>query len=334
MEKRYQIFISSTYNDLIEERQKVIQAILKLYEFPIGMEMFHADNEEQWNQIKNTIDMSDYYILIMGRYCGTLIQSEGISYTEKEYNYALSKGIPVLSFVIKDTAKKESYGSESSKQQRAYKKFKDKVLQLPCDFWTNADELASQVTTALSRKFNENNRNGWVPYNPSAIIVPMPIQSYLVGNYDVFYYSALKSRDKRLIHSKLTLDPSGKAIFYNNIRENYKEAEYTYSGTCIADENVVYIYLKNNFSNERALMSLTRSVGNLQRFLGLFTALSSNIDPVCIKIACFEESLYNNGINWELLKNILCGSNKNWDNHVLIIDENQKHLFFSDEIKE
>lgn len=57
LDKRYQIFISSTYKDLIEERQKVTQAILKLYHFPIGMEMFHADNKEQWCQIKNTIDM-------------------------------------------------------------------------------------------------------------------------------------------------------------------------------------------------------------------------------------------------------------------------------------
>lgn len=45
-----------------EERQKVTQAILKLYNFPIGMEMFHADNEELWIQIKNTIDMTDYYV--------------------------------------------------------------------------------------------------------------------------------------------------------------------------------------------------------------------------------------------------------------------------------
>ena len=162
MDKRYQIFISSTYKDLIEERQKVTRAILKLYHFPIGMEMFHADNEEQWAQIKNTIDMSDYYILIVGRYCGTLIENEGISYTEKEYNYAISKGIPVLSFVIAEEAKKESYGVETSKQQRALKKFIKKVKKLPCEFWNTPDELAYQVTSTLSMKFKENNRNGWI----------------------------------------------------------------------------------------------------------------------------------------------------------------------------
>lgn len=162
MNKRYQIFISSTYEDLIKEREKVTQAILKLYNFPIGMEMFHADNEEQWAQIKNTIDMSDYYVLIVGRYCGTLIEKEGISYTEKEYDYALSKGIPVLSFVISDEAKKESYGVETNKQQKALRKFVKKVKKLPCEFWTTPDELAYQVTSTLSIKISENNRVGWI----------------------------------------------------------------------------------------------------------------------------------------------------------------------------
>ena len=162
LDKRYQIFISSTYEDLIVERQKVTQAILGLYHLPIGMEMFHADNEEQWCQIKNTIDMSDYYILIVGRYCGTLIDSEGISYTEKEYNYALSKNVPILSFVISNTAKKESYGVESAKQQRALKKFIQKVKNLPCEFWNTPEELALQVSKTLSMKFREDNRSGWV----------------------------------------------------------------------------------------------------------------------------------------------------------------------------
>lgn len=61
--------------------------------------------------------MSDNYVLIAGRYCRTLIESEGISYTEKEYNYAISKGIPVLSFVITNETKKELYGVKTSKHQ-------------------------------------------------------------------------------------------------------------------------------------------------------------------------------------------------------------------------
>ena len=92
MDKKYQIFISSTYEDLKEERSKVVATILKDFHFPIGMEMFSADNIEQWEQIKRTIDSSDYYILIIKRRYGSLTK-EGISYSEKEYDYGRSRNI-------------------------------------------------------------------------------------------------------------------------------------------------------------------------------------------------------------------------------------------------
>lgn len=332
MEKRYQIFISSTYKDLIGERQKVTQAILKLYHFPIGMEMFHADNEEQWCQIKNTIDMSDYYILIVGRYCGTLIEEEGISYTEKEYNYAISKGIPVLSFIISDEAKKESYGVETSKQQKALKKFIRKVKKLPCEFWSTPDQLAYQVASTLSLKFQKNNRNGWIPYNPYGINFANKIEDWFVGKYDFLYYSEMKERDRRIIRSKLIVEQSGIVTLYNNIKNDISEAEYIYYGTCTITENVIYIFLKNDFSQERSTVYLNRSVGNSNRFIGLFTALSSNMVPVCVKVACFSEELFKKGIDESLLKGIITSSNTVWENNMLVIEETQKHVFFSDKI--
>ncbi len=330
--KRYQIFISSTYKDLVEERQKVTQAILKLYHFPIGMEMFHADNEEQWIQIKNTIDMSDYYVLIVGRYCGTLIEEEGISYTEKEYNYAMSKGIPVLSFIISDNAKKESYGVETNRQQRALKKFVQKVKKLPCEFWNTSDELAFQVSSTLSIKFQENSRNGWIPYNPYGAAPLEKVENLFVGKYDLLYYSEIKARSKRVITSKLTIEETGIATLYNNLRDDNTGAEYIYRGLCYITENVVYIFLNNSLSKERAILYLIKSVGKADRFIGLFTALSSNMIPVCIKVACFKEELINKGINMGLLSDIITSSNTVWENNMLTIEESQKHLFFSDEM--
>ena len=80
--KRYQIFISSTYNDLKEERQAVLESILKLRHIPVGMEQFVATNEEQFGYIKRLIDETDYYVLIIGNRYGTLGE-DGISYTER-----------------------------------------------------------------------------------------------------------------------------------------------------------------------------------------------------------------------------------------------------------
>ena len=48
MNKKYQIFVSSTYEDLKEERDLVIEAILEMGHFPVGMEMFSTGDEQQW----------------------------------------------------------------------------------------------------------------------------------------------------------------------------------------------------------------------------------------------------------------------------------------------
>lgn len=73
--KKYQIFISSTYSDLITERDAVRNVILEMYQFPIGMEMFSADDEDQWTVIKDAIDTSDYYVVIVGRKYGSVVEN-------------------------------------------------------------------------------------------------------------------------------------------------------------------------------------------------------------------------------------------------------------------
>src|ERR1700704_3456743 len=99
MEKRYQIFVSSTYSDLVDERQDAIKAILDLGHIPAGMEGFPAIDIEQLKYIKKVIDQCDYYILIVaGRYGS--VDVDGISFTEKEYQYAVETGKVVLAFVF------------------------------------------------------------------------------------------------------------------------------------------------------------------------------------------------------------------------------------------
>src|SRR6266852_3705735 len=98
MDKRYQVFVSSTYADLREERQRVIQTVIQMDCIPAGMELFPAVDEEQFQFIKRVIDDCDYYLLIVGgRYGSTT--AEGISYTEKEFDYAISRGLRVIALV-------------------------------------------------------------------------------------------------------------------------------------------------------------------------------------------------------------------------------------------
>ncbi len=64
LSKKFQIFVSSTYEDLKAERDKVFEAIYSMHHIPVGMEYFNAANESQWEIIKSVIDQSDYYIVI------------------------------------------------------------------------------------------------------------------------------------------------------------------------------------------------------------------------------------------------------------------------------
>ena len=60
MKKKYQIFVSSTYSDLKEERAAVMQCLLEMNCIPVGMEQFPASNMNQMDYIRMMLDDCDY----------------------------------------------------------------------------------------------------------------------------------------------------------------------------------------------------------------------------------------------------------------------------------
>ena len=161
MEKKYQIFISSTYEDLKEERKKVQDTILSMYQFPIGMEMFSATDVGQWEIIRETIDRSDYYVLILGHKYGSVIEEgeyAGISYTHREFRYALEQKIPVLAFLIDDcvAVTLEKMEKDADKKEKL-EMFKDEVKsERLIQWWTSKDDLANKVSIALAKQINRD----------------------------------------------------------------------------------------------------------------------------------------------------------------------------------
>lgn len=162
--KRYQIFISSTYTDLKEERAAVVESILKLRHIPMGMESFVATSDEQFNYIKRVIDETDYYVLIIGNRYGT-IADDGIGYTEKEFDYAVEKGLPILAFIHNDPDSISVGKSESTqKARKLLTSFKNKVTEnrlVSLFNWNTPDKLANEVVVALVNIFNDIPRLGW-----------------------------------------------------------------------------------------------------------------------------------------------------------------------------
>lgn len=162
--KRYQIFISSTYSDLQLERQAVLESVLKLRHIPVGMEHFVSTNDEQFNYIKRLLDETDYYIIIIGNRYGSQT-GDGISYTEKEFDYAVNLGIPVIAFIhSKPDSLPVSKSDIEPDVVQKLDKFRDKVMhhRLVSYFsWENPSDLSAEVVVALVNTINDYPRPGW-----------------------------------------------------------------------------------------------------------------------------------------------------------------------------
>ncbi|MEN6577106.1 MAG: DUF4062 domain-containing protein, partial [Phycisphaerales bacterium] len=165
LKRRYQVFVSSTYEDLAEERKHVIQALLETMCIPVGMELFPAASVEQWELIKHVIDECDYYFVITaGRY-GSLHRS-GIGYTEMEFDYAVNSGKPVVGFYHKNPNSLPGTKLEQTDEQRErLKMFTEKVRSRLCHSWTSAAELGSAVKSAIINELGTNPQPGWIRAN-------------------------------------------------------------------------------------------------------------------------------------------------------------------------
>lgn len=159
---RYQVFVSSTYEDLRTERQQATQAILEAGCFPSGMELFPASDDSQWELIKRVIEESDYYIVIVaGRYGS--VGPEGLSFTEMEYDYAVEKGVPVLGFIRDNVGDIPFDQTEKSEQGRQkLDAFRNKVMSRTCRKYLTASELGMAVMKSLMAEARIRPRIGWV----------------------------------------------------------------------------------------------------------------------------------------------------------------------------
>jgi hypothetical protein len=162
MEKRYQVFISSTYDDLKVERKEVMQVLLEADAIPAGMELFPATDDDQWTLIKRVIDASDYYIVIVGGRYGS-IGPDGISYTEMEFRYAKETGKPILGFVHEELGKIPADFSEKTEEGRAkLEKFRALVKDKHCRFYGTPEKLGSLVSRGLAAQIKSTPGIGWV----------------------------------------------------------------------------------------------------------------------------------------------------------------------------
>lgn len=164
MDKKYQVFLSSTYEDLKEERAEVIKAMLSRNYIPVGMEYFPAADDDQMTIIKELIDNCDYYVLILGGRYGSIEPKSEKSYTQLEYEYAVKKEVPISAFYFKNKDDLAVFKTDNN-QKKAKKLISFKKLvksKSSCKSWSNADNLALKVSQSLDYQIKHKLRTGWI----------------------------------------------------------------------------------------------------------------------------------------------------------------------------
>ena len=168
MEKKLQIFVSSTFTDMKDERQAAVEAILRSGNIPAGMELFTAGDKSQLETITRWIDDSDIYLLLLGGRYGTIEPTTGKSYTEIEYDYAKSNNKPLFAIVINENYLEEKVKIAGTtvveiENKDLYDEFRKKVLKNVSRFFNSTDDIKLSIFETILNFKEEYEFTGWVP---------------------------------------------------------------------------------------------------------------------------------------------------------------------------
>ncbi len=252
MEKRYQIFISSTFADLEEERKGIMEALIELNCFPAGMEMFPATDTEQFEYIKSIINESDYYIVVIAGKYGSVAE-DGFSYTEKEFDYALSRGVPILAFIKRNLETMSASKIETDpKRAKKLDKFRKKAQNgRLVKFWDNPDELKYAIHSSLSREIKIHPREGWIRVSDVEYVQP-----YQESNKRIDLQKFNEAMEAVRVNIDIEVEcPEGESkIMSTTIEEFLKFVGIDLISYCTESE---FIRMVNNFVEYKCLPAIT-----------------------------------------------------------------------------
>ena len=165
--KRLQVFVSSTFSDLIHERQAAVEAILTAGHIPAGMELFTSGDESQMDVIKQWIDESDIFLLILGGRYGSVEKKTRKSYIQLEYEYAISENKPLFACVITDTAidnrvREHGRSTLETDNPQKLKQFRANVLSRMVRFWEDTKDIKITISETLSHFARRDDLAGWI----------------------------------------------------------------------------------------------------------------------------------------------------------------------------
>lgn len=278
-DKKFQVFVSSTYSDLKEERQAAVEAILSSGNIPAGMELFSAGDESQMVVIKRWIDESDIYLLIFGGRYGSIDSVSGKSYTHLEYEYALEKNMPIFAVVINDNALEEKVKQNGTsviekENPKLLKEFKSLVLKNLVKFWEDKKDIKLAIHETISDFTYSKKMVGWIKGDNSVNsgFLAEEIARLTKENSDLRNKLDLSNSRNQPLYNNLTFKELKKLLTEKKVNDsghNYNLFRYLLSkGQIIANKEVVQYETFENFKllGLYKLVNLTKQGSNAGKF--------------------------------------------------------------------
>ncbi|WP_454199012.1 DUF4062 domain-containing protein [Nocardia sp. Marseille-Q1738] len=216
MERIYTAFVSSTYTDLVIERELLQRNCLHVRTMPLGMEFFPSTGAGQWNSIMDCLKSADFSIfLLAGRY-GSIDPSTNISWTHREYRESRKLGKPSIVLMRRsiETLPRDK-GETDDARYRQLQAFRQEVLNgHDCIMWDSETDLVTALLSSIGHMKENHTIAGWVRGTPDPVITDESAfsrivllvdtthryerSSYVGDNLDLHYAT------RRIIRSNLT----------------------------------------------------------------------------------------------------------------------------------
>lgn len=280
MERRYQVFVSSTFQDLEAARREISSALLKSDCFPAGMELFPAVDLEQFEYIKQVISESDYYLIISAGKYGSIHPETGLSFTEMEYDFAMEIGKPSIRLLHKNPfdALPGSVLEKTDDGRRKLEAFREKLTKARLvNFWSDPKELGQQTILALLDVKKRNPTQGWVRGN-NALTVD------LMNELELLRTLAAK-KDRTRTETLVSFDDLSKQTEVHILVASKNDEEpYTKKATAkIANKDIAEAVFRSLISN-RAIASIGRAASDILTTNFTFPAKYDGFDHVWLEL--------------------------------------------------
>ena len=146
------VFVSSTTKDLGEARKAVCERLLQLDIQPVSMDWYAADPKPPRQLDDAKVNECDAFVIIVGHLYGSSPKGGKKSFTELEYDAAITSGKPVYSFLASNKFLLPPDLQETDAKRRKLRAFRKRLTKdhSPRTF-DNEDQLCTELVAALQK---------------------------------------------------------------------------------------------------------------------------------------------------------------------------------------